>query len=374
MTDQEIFEGLHYNKINYKEVINTESIKETVKKCFVSNEDQTYQGIKTFSNGIDLTSIRQNNVEKIALSANNVDLKGTRINAIHPTTSNRYIELGLDAVDASYIDFHSKDTSNNDYHTRLIARGGTSTVNSGNLTIETSLLNLCQSNSALSQPRRVTINQSGSSLNMLFYATDTNNAGYHSSIQTSYTSGTSNGAGDMQIHAKSVNFLGYGSANCILKINGTTLNATPDEFNTIAGITAGTGEASKALILDSNKRINNIDSITTNDLVLTGLLKKAAALTITSSSYTLSSTIDYTFIILDTTSNSITFNLGDPSATTALKNREVKLKIKGGNNVIFTPSSPAVIDGSTSITVSGNNTGYILCSNNSNWFIISKYA
>jgi hypothetical protein len=53
-----------------------------------------------------------------------------------------------------------------------------------------------------------------------------------------------------------------GNMNCTsLFINGNQVNATSSEINSLAGVTAGTGVVSKALVLDSNGDIANIRNI-----------------------------------------------------------------------------------------------------------------
>jgi hypothetical protein len=44
----------------------------------------------------------------------------------------------------------------------------------------------------------------------------------------------------------------------LLKVNGTQITATPTELNKVAGVTAGTVTASKAVVVDANKRIDTL--------------------------------------------------------------------------------------------------------------------
>ena len=65
-----------------------------------------------------------------------------------------------------------------------------------------------------------------------------------------------------------------------LYLNNILINSTSNEINTLSGITAGTALASKALILDSNKDITSINSLTATNL--TGTLQTASQPNITS--------------------------------------------------------------------------------------------
>ena len=63
---QSYFTGLHYNKSNYEsneDNILASDVIETTSKIFLTNSSQTLDGTKTFTNGIDLATIKCNGVE-----------------------------------------------------------------------------------------------------------------------------------------------------------------------------------------------------------------------------------------------------------------------------------------------------------------------
>jgi hypothetical protein len=58
-----------------------------------------------------------------------------------------------------------------------------------------------------------------------------------------------------------------------LSINGTTLTSTGAEINTLAGVTAGTVTASKAVVVDANKDVGTIRKLTVSSGTGTATLK-----------------------------------------------------------------------------------------------------
>jgi len=61
-----------------------------------------------------------------------------------------------------------------------------------------------------------------------------------------------------------VNLPNHNGSSAGLQLAGTLVTSTAAEINTLSGVTAGTALASKALILDSSRNVNNIDSISLN--------------------------------------------------------------------------------------------------------------
>lgn len=57
-----------------------------------------------------------------------------------------------------------------------------------------------------------------------------------------------------------------------LKVAGTTVSGTAAELNTLAGVTAGTVTASKALVVDSNKDLSSLRDVTLRNGTVTGTL------------------------------------------------------------------------------------------------------
>mgnify|MGYP003552298192 FL=1 len=64
-----------------------------------------------------------------------------------------------------------------------------------------------------------------------------------------------------------------------LRINNTTLNASVTELNYLSGLTPGAATASKALIVDSSRNINNINNITVSQLIASGFTYGGTAIT-----------------------------------------------------------------------------------------------
>lgn len=57
----------------------------------------------------------------------------------------------------------------------------------------------------------------------------------------------------------------------VLTLSGTQITATGNELNRIGGVTPGTASASKALVLDSSRNISNINQISCSNLLVNGV-------------------------------------------------------------------------------------------------------
>jgi hypothetical protein len=73
---------------------------------------------------------------------------------------------------------------------------------------------------------------------------------------------------------------GHNGSSLGLKLGGFLVTSTASQLNTLSGVTAGTASASKALIVDSNRNIININDLTAS--TLTGTIQTAAQPNITS--------------------------------------------------------------------------------------------
>lgn len=65
-----------------------------------------------------------------------------------------------------------------------------------------------------------------------------------------------------------------------LVLNGTTITATGAEINKLAGVTAGTVTASKALVVDSNKDLASLRDVTVRNLTPTGGIAAAGGFSV----------------------------------------------------------------------------------------------
>jgi hypothetical protein len=141
------------------------------------------------------------------------------------------------------------------------------------------------------------------------------------------------------------------------------------------------GSVKPKIIIDNTKTevvnkllVSGDGELTATNLSLTGRFQKAATIYVTTSTYNVSETIDYTFIIIDASNNAdISLNLGNPAATPALRNRILNFKVLGSKYIYFTPTSPAKLDGVEYLRVNGDLTAYVLGSNDSNWFMLNKF-
>lgn len=65
-----------------------------------------------------------------------------------------------------------------------------------------------------------------------------------------------------------VNIQGHNGTTTGLSLNGSLILATAGELNVLSSITAGTAASGKALVLNSSRNITNINSISSNDIVI----------------------------------------------------------------------------------------------------------
>lgn len=123
-----------------------------------------------------------------------------------------------------------------------------------------------------------------------------------------------------------------------LSVNGVAQTATPAEVNALAGVTAGTVTASKALVVDSNKDLASLRNLT-----LTGFLFGSATNTITA----FAGGGQGSAVALTTGFNRITVcataadSVKLPAATAG---KEVKIKNNGVAYASIFPASGEVID------------------------------
>ncbi len=144
-----------------------------------------------------------------------------------------------------------------------------------------------------------------------------------------------------------------GSINCLsLNINGTYLNSTATELNTLAGITSGAASASKAIVLDNALNItgiNSLSSITLSATNLTGTLTTASQPNITSLG-TLSS------LAISTTLSSGGFSFTN---STSLSTLGIYILASGGHQQIGSTSN-------NDFSLISNNTRRLTVRNNGN--------
>lgn len=69
-----------------------------------------------------------------------------------------------------------------------------------------------------------------------------------------------------------LNIQGHDSSSTGLQLNGSLVLANATELNYLAGISLGTASASKALVVNSSRNITNINSLTSNDLIISNNL------------------------------------------------------------------------------------------------------
>jgi hypothetical protein len=65
-----------------------------------------------------------------------------------------------------------------------------------------------------------------------------------------------------------VNIQGHNGSTTGLSLNGSLVLVSATELNTLSSVTAGTASSSKALVLNSSRNIVNINSITSNDIII----------------------------------------------------------------------------------------------------------
>ncbi len=148
--------------------------------------------------------------------------------------------------------------------------------------------------------------------------------------------------------ASSLNLSAHDGSTIGLKLNGVLVAATASQLNALT-VTAGTAAASKALVLDSSRNINNINQITSTNYV--GTILTAAQPNITSLG---------TIASLDVTDINVTGNLSlsGGSITTALSYlSSVTPGTASAENVLVPDSSVNLsglnILGVSSLTISG---------------------
>ncbi len=81
-----------------------------------------------------------------------------------------------------------------------------------------------------------------------------------------------------------LNIQGHNGSNVGLQLNGSLVLANATEINYLSGISLGVASASKALVVNSSRNITNINSLTSNDLIVSNNLSyKGSVITSTGS-------------------------------------------------------------------------------------------
>lgn len=148
-----------------------------------------------------------------------------------------------------------------------------------------------------------------------------------------------------------------GSLNATsLNINGSSVNSTATELNTLAGVSAGTASSGRCLVVDANRSIGNINELTVTTLTtnnLAGTLQTGAQPNVTSVG-TLSS------LSINSSGNSLTIQNANSSSSASfrfvnnLRTMEIGL---AGNGAISNANMLYILDGSStrlSLDASGN--------------------
>ncbi len=147
-----------------------------------------------------------------------------------------------------------------------------------------------------------------------------------------------------------------------MAINNVNVNATAHEMNYLASATAGTGVASKCVVLDTNRNIGNINELTVASLItgnLEGTLQTASQPNITSIGTLSSLTISSSGNCL-TLQNTQSAGVASFRMTNNLRTVEVGLAGNGAvsnANLLYISDSSAtrlVLDASGNITIGGN--------------------
>ena len=149
-----------------------------------------------------------------------------------------------------------------------------------------------------------------------------------------------------------------------ITLNGTLITATATELNYNDITTIGTGQASKALILDSNRDITNIRNLTATNL--TGIIQTASQPNITSIgtlSSLSSSSISTNSITLNgtlITSSATEINYLDISSVgTAEANKALVVDLSRNITNINSIGISSITLGGTAITATGNEINYL---------------
>ena len=162
-----------------------------------------------------------------------------------------------------------------------------------------------------------------------------------------------------------------------LKLSGTSVTASAAQLNYTAVTTAGTAEASKALVLDSGKSATSITALSVTRLLADQVLQKVVHVAAATTTYTW---VGERVLVVATGSpgNGCTVTMPD-AAGASVAGSVVSLYVNGGDNLVIARSSTNTFNnGTTSITLSNDYEGCTLVAVNTashvGWLLVGFHS